>query len=167
MNLVTFFASGTLVTLAIWFVQRRSWQLWIRVVCLLVTLAALLLFLYFQAGFSTLTLGGEEKWHNTSPYVEILFFLFMLAGMGARYITKAIEVRREKIAELKRQGGTFANPKIEFDLWEFSYPLFISIITYGILASQIKDHSFSIANATLSFQTGFFWQTLLAKQQGG
>jgi hypothetical protein len=165
MNLVTFFASGTLVALAIWFVQRNSWKVWVRVLSSLVTLAALLLFFYFQTGPSTL--GGEAKWYNTSPYVEVLFFSLMLAGMGARYITKAIEVRREKIAELKRQGGTFTNPKIEFDLWEFSYPLFISIITYGILASQIKDHSFSTANATLSFQTGFFWQTLLAKQQGG
>ena len=146
-----------------WFLQRRRWKPWVRALCFLTILFLLLTFVYFQEGPSTL--GGPGKWYETSPYVEALFFVVMLAGMIARYITKAIEIRREKIAELQREGGNFTKPMLEFDAWEFSYPLFVSVVTYGALLSQLKDHSFSIGNATLSFQTGFFWQTLLATKQ--
>jgi len=165
MNLLTFLVSGTLVSLLIWFVQRGGWNLWARILCILTTLAALAIFIFLQAGPPTL--GGEQHWYETSPYLEMLFFALMLLGMSARYITKAIEVRREKIAALAKNGAASAKPGLEFDFWEFSYPLFVSVVTYGALLSQLKDHSLSIANATLSFQTGFFWQTVLAAKQQG
>ncbi len=85
--------------------------------------------------------------------------------MIARYMTNAIEVRREKISALQKQGGAYSTPSLAFDIWEFSYPLFVSVVTFGGLLSQLKDHTLSLANAVLSFQTGFFWQTILAGRQ--
>jgi len=163
MNLLTFIVSGVLISLLIWVAQRRQWKTWIRLLGAGATVVLLAVFIYFQSGPPTL---GAEKRYETSPYIEIFFFLLMLTGMAARYITKAIEIRRDKIAELQKQGRTVPKPKLEFDVWEFSYPLFVSVVTYGALLSQLKDHTFSIGNATLSFQTGFFWQTVLASKPG-
>jgi len=70
--------------------------------------------LYLQIGPATL---GAEEWYQTSPYLETGFFLLMLIGMAARYVTKAIEVRRERISELKKAGGPFTKPPLEFDIW--------------------------------------------------
>lgn len=162
MNLLAFVVSGILISVLIWFAQRRQWKKWIRSICVASTSLVLAVFVYFQSGPATL---GAEKWYETSPYLELFFFLLMLTGMAARYITKAIEIRRDKIAELQKQGQAVAKPKLEFDIWEFSYPLFVSVVTYGALLSQLKDHTFSVGNATLSFQTGFFWQTVLAARQ--
>jgi len=76
-------------------------------------------------------------------------------------MTKIIEERREKIAEEKRKTGNVIKPKLEFDLWKFTYPLFVSVVTFGALLSQLNAQYISFAGIILSFQTGFFWQTIL------
>lgn len=89
----------------------------------------------------------------------------MLLGMVARYFTQAIELRRAKIERLSNDGKPFDKPKLEFDAWEFAYPFFISMITYGALAAQMDDAKLKIATITLCFQCGFFWQTILGAKQ--
>ena len=84
--------------------------------------------------------------------------------MFARYITKAIEIRQEKIAILKKDNEEFVKPKLEFDIWEFSYPLFISLITFSVVLQQTSADSVTMTNIILSFQTGFVWQTILRKE---
>jgi hypothetical protein len=163
MSLATFALVGALISLSIWLVQRTRWNKWIRLFCLLATIVAIIALLVFPA--KPVTLGEESHWYDTSPYLELIFCVLMLMGMSARYITKAIETRRERILELQKQGAIFVKPALEFDIWEFSYPLFISVVTYGALLTQVKDHTLSVANATLSFQSGFFWQTILAAKQ--
>ena len=163
MNLFTFVVCGVLVSLIIWFLQRSRWKTWIRVLCAAVTLVALAIFIYVSS--APVTLGAEESWYKTSPYIEMVFFALMLAGMAARYVARAIEARRDKIAELAKQSSSFAKPKLEFDIWEFSYPLLVSVVTYGALLTQLKERTLSTENAILSFQTGFFWQTILAAKQ--
>jgi hypothetical protein len=154
--------SGTLVSLLAWTLERRRWKTWNRTLGVAILFIVLGLVVFKQLGPATL---GNEKWYEATPYVEGLFFGLMLLGMIARYLTKAIEYRREKIDDLRKAGGKIVKPPLEFDLWEFSYPLFISIVTFGALLSQLVDRRLSIANAVLSFQTGFFWQTLLAAKQ--
>jgi hypothetical protein len=112
------------------------------------------------------TLGDETRVWNETPFRELILFALMIVGMAARYMTHAIELRRERIKELsKEQGGIRGRkPKLEFDAWEFSYPLFVSVVTFGALLSQIGDSFLTLANTILSFQTGFFWQTVLAKR---
>jgi len=164
MSVLTFVVLGVLLSALIWLLQRRQWKAWIRFLWAAGIFLCLALVIYPQAG--PVTLGTEHRWYQTSPLVEGWFFLLMLAGMGARYVTKAIEVRREKIAELSKQDAPFDKPGLEFDVWEFSYPLLVSVVTYGALLTQLKDHTLTAGNAILSFQTGFFWQTLLVVKQG-
>jgi cell division protein FtsW (lipid II flippase) len=163
MDLFTFLISGTLLSLTIWVVQRRQWKNWVRLLFVIVLFLASAVCFYLQSGPATL---GTERWYETSPYLEILFFILMLMGMAARYFTKVIEVRREEISKLQKRSRSVVKPKLEFDIWEFSYPLFISVVTFGALLTQIKEQTFSAGNAVLSFQTGFFWQTILTAKQG-
>ena len=61
----------------------------------------------FAFQVSPQTLGEKGPWYDASPYLEIIFFVLMFLGMSARYVTKAIETRREKILELQKQGTPF------------------------------------------------------------
>ena len=87
----------------------------------------------------------------------------MLLGMAARYFSYLIEQRRDEIQRLRAQNADSRGVKIRFDIWEFSYPLFFSVVTFGSLLTQVGDNGFTVANTVLSFQTGFFWQTLIKK----
>jgi uncharacterized membrane protein YbhN (UPF0104 family) len=163
MSVPSFVVYGGLLSLMLWISQRHKWKLWIR--SLLTAIVLLTLAFLGYALTPPITLSKEEAWYARSPWLETSLFAFMLAGMASRYLTKAVEERRDKIIALKKQGSRFKKPKIEFDIWEFSYPLFVSGVTYGALLTQIKSRTLSLANATLSFQTGFFWQTVLAIRQ--
>jgi len=89
--------------------------------------------------------------------------MFMVLGMMVRYFAYAIEQRRDRIAELRRTSQADPQVRLQFDLWEFSYPLLFSVVTFGGLLGQVKDGDLTVANVMLSFQSGFFWQTLLKK----
>ena len=166
MNWAIFVSGGTTLAAVIWVLQRQHWRLSLRVlVCF--GLSALLgaVYVFGVIVNATQMLGKEVPWYNTSPWCEIIFYVLMVMGMAARYITRAIQNRQAQIARLREQETPYVKPPLEFDAWEFSYPLFISVITFGALISQIQERSLSVTNATLSFQTGFFWQTLLAARQ--
>jgi hypothetical protein len=152
-----FFTYGLLLTGAVTIITWRR----IPVVFKLVGLALIAVIAFAispSQGFLS-----DERWYDRTPYREILLFLLMLAGMIARYFTRLIEERRNQIATTTSRK----KPRLDFDLWEFSYPLFISVITFGVLMAQIGDESLSLADVTLSFQTGFFWQTVLGAVQQG
>lgn len=127
---------------------------------LLAILAVVVLFLLAVFAPGT-TLGGPDD-GIPSPYREILLFLAMLAGMAARFFTRAIENRRERIATARAAGQT-RRIKIEFDIWEFVYPMITSVMTYGLLLQQIPEGRLSVATFVLAFQNGFFWQTLIGQ----
>jgi hypothetical protein len=130
-----------------------SWPL--KAVATMLAAAALALVLYLHAGVTTL--GGQE-WLERSPWWELLLFVVMLLGMVCRYMTAAIEERRSRL----RAGESRRRARIKLDAWEFSYPLFVSVITFGGVLSAISTEGFKLTNVIISFQTGFFWQTLLS-----
>ena len=106
---------------------------------------------------------GEVAWYDRFPYREIILFLIMLTGMVARTLTLAIERRRKVIAQLSEGGAQFEKPGLDLDVWEFSYPFLVSVLTFGGLLSQIGDEQLSLLVLVLAFQTGFFWQTVLKR----
>ncbi len=158
-----FVVLGCLIASLIWIFQRRvRFPLAIMIVLTSIIVMAIFLVGYFTIEPITLS---EKPWYNTSPYLEVTIFLLMIFGMISRYFAKAIEERREKIIILrKKEGDNVEKPGIEFDAWEFAYPMFFSVITYGLLIVDMKDPSLSLSNAVLSFQTGFLWQTLVSKR---
>jgi len=120
--------------------------------------AALFMLVVFSPGT---TLGGPDD-GISSPWREVLLFVVMLAGMAARFLTRAIENRRERIAAA-RAAGKPGNIKIEFDMWEFVYPMITSVMTYGLLMQQVPDGKLTLMILVLAFQNGFFWQTLIGQ----
>lgn len=160
-----FIVLGSLVAAAIWVGQRRAWGTLRRIMFLLLVLVAAVLVVSLARDPISITLGPQEAWYESTPAPEIYYFVVMLFGMAARYITRAIEMRRERIAQLEKLGEPFNTPGLEFDRWEFSYPFFLSIVTYGALLPQLSDATFNVTSTILSFQTGFFWQTILGARQ--
>ncbi len=152
---------GILVSVMIWVLQRQHLNLLLRISISGLLLCLIGITVYFNMEPVTL---GDKSWYDISPFKEIVLFIIMLLGMVARYFTKAIDERREKIAKLKKSGKPFKKVKIEFDMWEFSYPLFVSVITFGGVLSQTSMETLTLSNVIISFQTGFFWQTLLTKK---
>lgn len=112
--------------------------------------------------------SDESTWLNATPYRELLLFVLMLIGMTARFVTAAIEERRAQIAALRASGKTDRRSlsiPIRFDRWELVYPMMVSVITFGALLHQLESTEVTLANAIISFQTGFFWQTILVRAE--
>jgi hypothetical protein len=154
---------GTLVSIFIWVLQRRKWSWKLRLFMCVGLIVCLVISLYIFSAPVVSPLG-KDSWYNRSPYLEIIFFICMAAGMAFRYITHAIEERRKKIIKLKKESRKVKKPELEFDIWEFSYPFFFSVVTFGLLLKQVEVEEITISNIILSFQSGFFWQTILKKE---
>jgi hypothetical protein len=137
--------------------KYRDVTLWSLV--LLGVVAVLTMLTFVSAPPGTL---GERRWYQESPAAECLLFVAMLFGMAASYLTKQIERRRIRIEEKRKLSDVSVTP-LEFDLWEFSYPMLVSVITFGAILQNIGEKPIDLASMILSFQTGFFWQTVLAR----
>ncbi|MGY8669297.1 hypothetical protein Q3C01_44145 [Bradyrhizobium sp. UFLA05-109] len=109
------------------------------------------------------TLAGAT-WYKESPVGEILLFVVMLIGMMASYLTKQIEARRVRMEE-KKKVGDVSRTGLNFDLWEFTYPMLVSVITFGAVLQGVGTKAIDVQAVILSFQTGFFWQTILARSK--
>jgi hypothetical protein len=161
---------GAIIAAFIWVFQRKQLKKGQRVVIISgIALILIAAFVVMTSFCDTQYLGEGEKWYNLSPFYQIIFFLIMTTGMAVRYVAKAIEDRRDKIRKLKIEADKdgmvkLVKPGLEFDMWEFSYPFLFSVVTFGALLSQVDSKAVTIANIILSFQTGFFWQTLLKKE---
>lgn len=108
-------------------------------------------------------LREADEWWKASPWREIVLFGSMIAGMTARYLTVLIEARRRRMAKVGfAKRGRIG---IRFDGWEFAYPLLISVVTFSTVVAQTGAEDLSLANVLLSFQTGFFWETVLARSE--
>jgi len=154
------FVPGIFLAGCIWIVQTRRFG-WKTKGGMLIVLC--LAFAAFVSLIQTRSFLGNTAWYERTPYKEICFLLLMLFGMIVRYFAYAIEQRRDRIAQLRKAGEPDPKLSLQFDVWEFSYPLLFSVVTFGGLLGQVKDGGLSVANAVLSFQSGFFWQTLLKK----
>jgi len=158
--MLLFILIGIQFALIVGIVQKK-FKLYIKISTTLLLLLSIIFIIFLNTQPIML---GKDSWYNNTPVKEIILFLIMLSGIIARYFTKLIEERREKISELIKTGASFEKPELEFDLYEFMYPIFISVITFGSLMSQIEIKTLVLSNIILSFQTGFFWQTLLSRK---
>jgi hypothetical protein len=156
-----FLIIGLFLGATIFVVQRRGLSWIVRGPAGAALLLACALVMYLNTGPETLS---DSTWYDVSPSRELLLFALMSAGMACRYLTRQIERRSEKIRKLERASGEFDKPRIEFDAWEFSYPFFVSVVTFAAVLSQIQGEHLGLADVILSFQTGFFWQTVLASR---
>lgn len=102
---------------------------------------------------------GHIDWANVNS------FMSMLIGMSASYFNRSISERRSTIEELQKKGE-LRKPGIQFDVWDFVQPFFVSLITFGAINARVQDNSLW-TNVLIGFQTGFFWQTTLSNRVPG
>ena len=48
-------------------------------------------------------------------------------------------------------------------MWDLAQPFFVSLITFGVLVGRQENQTL-LTNLLLGFETGFFWQTILASR---
>ena len=102
-------------------------------------------------------MGGGLSWYDRPPSKEGIVLVVMLLGMGGKYLFDAIERRRRKVQDGDPTAG------LEFDRWEFVQPFVVSFIVFGAFWSTHGNEELSMNNLVISFQNGFFWQTVLKK----
>lgn len=147
-----FFAVSILLLLIIYLFTRRIPILWRFSSAAF--LAALFVFFLWVLEVQT---RAELPWYEVSPYKHCLALAFMLAGMAGKYVFDAIEVRRKKKAA---QEG---NQKLELDRWDFFQPFIIAFIVFGSFWQLHGEEALDVNWLVISFQNGFFWQTILGK----
>jgi DMSO reductase anchor subunit len=117
-------------------------------------LLVLAFFIFSHQHVSTM---GPNHTFQASPLKELIFFAAMILGMVAKYFWDLIEERRKTTPD-DRSGRR----PLHFDTWEFIQPLLVSGIVFAALLSMLKE--LTLPSVLLSFQNGFFWQTVLKKQ---
>jgi hypothetical protein len=157
---VNFGVIGILIALTGVTARTKRLPVVIRFLSSVILIIALMIYGYFVQPDLMLS---EKKWYDHSPALEVLLFALMVLGMGASYFAKQIENRRGLIAKLRATGDN-TKPPLEFDPWEFSYPLLISVIMFGVVLERIQESSLTFSSRLISFETGFFWQTILASK---
>jgi hypothetical protein len=153
MGLFWFIIVGIVGTAALTCVSFTKWRWWVRG---LVALAATVIVAIMMAVPSPQQLGPTTRWFDESPFRELLLFALMLLGMAARVLSLAIERRAVATAETRAH--------VKVDRWEFVYPMLFAVPTFGALLSQVQSDTLTLANVVLAFQTGFFWQTILKRE---
>ncbi len=158
---MTFLLLGVPVALLIWTLGSggpRAW--WLRWTLRLTAVALLAVGIVVSRGPIMLS---DVSWFDRSPWKESVLLLTMLAGMAARSLDQAIEIRSQRIAQLRAAGKLRRKPKLRLDRWEFSRPFLVALPTFGGLLGQIGAQALGWVLVVLAFQTGFFWQTVLTK----
>ena len=125
----------------------------------------ILLFLFLTFTFLSLLLqndlrfrGGQPIWYENSPWKQLVLFSVMLLGMLTNTIYDLLKTRIN--SKLSNDGGKV---KHQF-IWEqFLLPLTISGILFGYIWGNHSNESLDTSTILLSYQNGFFWQTIISK----
>jgi hypothetical protein len=146
----TFFILGSIASFIVWFFQRKKMVRAIKIVIILLIFSLSTILIFYT---EPLYLSASKIWYNRSPWFDFLLFSFMILGMIAQYFVSIIEKKREN-----------KENKINFDIWEFSYPMFFSVFTFSYLIGVLEIKNFNLGNIIIAFQTGFFWQSIVRVQ---
>jgi hypothetical protein len=94
--------------------------------------------------------GSTPSGQDVIPWVGLAYFAAMVVGMFAHTTWDAIS---------KRRGGK--SPA--FDKWLYLRPALVAPIIFIAVLKLVGGSSFDFEALLLSFQNGFFWQTVLSK----
>jgi len=155
MNVIPFVLVGAVGILSLVVFSFTNLRWWSRSICALV-LTAVIVGLLSLAAFRGRVFLGNDSWFEQSPIREMILFAFLLFGMMTRVLSLAIE---------ERKGAGEQSSNLKLSRWDFVYPMLFAVPTFGGLLSQVGVQALSLTNIVLSFQTGFFWQTILKRAE--
>ena len=154
---------GLPICIALFIVRRNRLHALVRIPVLLGCLCWFVIDAFAMR--SGVFLGSSNWWQN-SPWRGLIMFALMLAGMEVRVLNSAIIIMRADNAKLKAQGKS-QNARLKIDRWDLFQPAIFSLLTFSVLYGQIGNGALSVASISLSFETGFLWQTVVGKQITG
>jgi MFS family permease len=156
LDVLTYFLIGLPLIAGVFFIQPNRWHGWrwpLVAVCGVWFFATVYLF------FPNQVLGEDSFWNRT-PWKQLIIYGVMALGMVASVLNDAIKERKKKLAK----GGS-PRIKLKLDNWDIVQPLLVSFLTFGFLFGQIGSVALSVANLTVSFQTGFFWHVIIGNRR--
>jgi hypothetical protein len=88
---------------------------------------------------------------NPPPWQGIVYFCAMIGGMAAHTTWELLpKSTRQKV--------------VAFDKWRFVRPALVAPIIFLAVWKIVDVHPFGVESVLLSFQNGFFWQTVMSKR---
>jgi hypothetical protein len=98
-----------------------------------------------------------EIWYQNTPWKHAILFVVMLLGMVTNYFFELVQAR----IKAKESNGQVQLPKF---IWEkLVLPLLIAGILFGYFWGEHSHEPMELTVILISYQNGFFWQTILAK----
>lgn len=98
----------------------------------------------------------EEGWYREAPWKHLLLFAAMLLGMVSNTLFDYLNARVRA-----RKAGKRSMPKL---LWEeMLMPVVIAGLVFGYFWGKHGGEEMSLAMFLVSYQNGFFWQSVLEK----
>jgi hypothetical protein len=135
---------GVFVVVIIALLQRKRKNAAILVTLILIV--GLGLYIYFS--IPKVTEKGDIG--EIISWSDVVMYLMMLAGMLAKYFWDVIEQKK----------------RFKIDGLQLIKPMLVSPIIFIGIVTLTVDTNLSLLHFLLSFQNGFFWQTILYKQKG-
>lgn len=103
------------------------------------------------------TRGEEEMWYENAPWKHLILFACMLLGMITNYLFEYVQAR----IKAKEAGSQTQMPGF---IWEkLVLPLIIAGLVFGYFWGQHGNETIGFTVAFISYQNGYFWQTVLEK----
>jgi hypothetical protein len=100
--------------------------------------------------------GGEVVWYRQTPWKHLLLFGAMLLGMVSNTLFDYLDARIKA-----RKAGRHSMPKLHWE--EMLLPLVVAGVVFGYFWGKHSGEEMGLAPLLLSFQNGFFWQSVLDK----
>lgn len=149
-----FFSVSFLFIFCIYLLRKDFSLIWRLILVIL-----LILFFIFLMWLFKVDTRSASIWFNNSPYKQLIALFFILLGMSAKVIFNGIEERKKKIS------NGIKNPPVKIDKWDFFKPFIVSFIVFGVFWNKYGHEILTLNYLIISFQNGFFWQTILEKHE--
>jgi len=147
-----------LIILLLTFILTQESNVIIKIVLLL--LLAVLVSIAFLIWAGPPVRSPDQSWYEIAPWRQILLITTTLFGMVSNYLLEYFQAR----IKAKESKGKVKMPKF---VWEkIALPFIIAILVFGYFWEQHGKEPMNFAIMLISFQNGFFWQTVLEKVKG-
>ena len=148
-----FFIVSILLLISVFWMRRRVSLVW-----RLLGLILLISFFTFDIWiFPVTTRSVDLAWYEQAPYKHLISLSFLVAGMASKVLYDAIDALR-----LRKSKGE-ASTRLQIDNWDFVQPFLVAFIVFGAFWQLHGQESLNLTWLVLSYQNGFFWQTILRR----
>ena len=151
--------SIAIVFLTVTFILSRKLNGFIKAVSTtLMVLMAIALYQFFST--TPIVRSPDQSWYEITPWKQITLIVGTLFGMIINYLLEYFQARiRAKESEKKQKMPKF--------IWEkIALPFIVAVLVFGYFWEQHGKEPISVSILLISFQNGFFWQTVLEKVKG-